>query len=129
MLQPRASSPPSAKNRACTVSTEAMVRKAACGPKRIARIMPPPRWPLDPVPGMVEVDHLRGEDEGPQHAHERRPGALEPVAHDLGAVAHEPCRHSPHGPAHGGGDQRIRHMHRSTSACPEPASAAPFPGL
>jgi hypothetical protein len=55
MLQPRASSPPSAKKDACTVNTEAMTRKAACGPRRIARIIPPPRWPLDPVPGIVKL--------------------------------------------------------------------------
>ena len=55
MLHPSASSPPSAKKSAWTVSTEAMTRKAACGPRRIARIIPPPRCPLDPVPGIVKL--------------------------------------------------------------------------
>ncbi len=55
MLQPSASRPPSAKNSACTMSTEAMTRKAACGPSRIASSKPPPRWPLDPVPGMAKL--------------------------------------------------------------------------
>src|SRR3990172_760039 len=55
MLHPRASSPPSAKNSAWTVRTEAIARKAAWGPRRAARIMPPPRWPLDPVPGIEKL--------------------------------------------------------------------------
>ena len=55
MLQPRASSPPSAKKSAWTVRTEAITRKAACGPRRMARIIPPPRCPLDPVPGIVKL--------------------------------------------------------------------------
>jgi len=55
MLQPRASRPPSAKKRAWTVNTEAMTRKAACGPRRTARIIPPPRCPLEPVPGIVKL--------------------------------------------------------------------------
>jgi hypothetical protein len=32
-----------------------MVRKAAWGPRSIARIIPPPRWPLEPVVGMVKL--------------------------------------------------------------------------
>ena len=55
MLHPSASSPPSAKKSAWTVNTEAMTRKAACGPRRTARIIPPPRCPLDPVPGIVKL--------------------------------------------------------------------------
>ena len=55
MLHPSASSPPSAKKSAWTVRTEAMTRKAACGPRRMARIIPPPRCPLDPVPGIVKL--------------------------------------------------------------------------
>lgn len=54
MLQPRASSPPSAKKSACTARMAAMTRKPAYGPSRTARMRPPPRWPLDPVPGMVK---------------------------------------------------------------------------
>jgi hypothetical protein len=55
MLQPRASKPPSAKKNACTVNTEAMTRNAAYGPRRIVRISPPPRCPLDPVPGIEKL--------------------------------------------------------------------------
>ena len=55
MLQPSASNPPSAKKSACTISTEATTRNAACGPRRIASSRPPPRWPLDPVPGILKL--------------------------------------------------------------------------
>lgn len=55
MLQPSASRPPSAKNRDCTISTEAIARNPAYGPRRIASIMPPPICPLDPVAGMVKL--------------------------------------------------------------------------
>ena len=55
ILQPSASRPPSAKKSAWTVRTEAMTRKAAWGPRRMARIIPPPRCPLEPVPGIVKL--------------------------------------------------------------------------
>ncbi len=55
ILHPKARSPPSAKNRAWTVRMDAMVRKAACGPSRIARIIPPPKCPLEPVPGIEKL--------------------------------------------------------------------------
>ncbi len=55
MLHPSARRPPSAKKSAWTTRTEASVRKAAWGPSRIARIIPPPRWPLEPVAGMLKL--------------------------------------------------------------------------
>ena len=32
----------------------AMTRNPAYGPRRTAKLRPPPRWPLEPVPGMVK---------------------------------------------------------------------------
>ena len=55
MLQPKASSPPSMKNKACTASTEAITTKAACGPSRMANRSPPPMWPLEPVTGIEKL--------------------------------------------------------------------------
>ena len=55
MLQPNASSPPSAKKKAWTVRTEAITRNAAYGPRSAVRINPPPRCPLDPVPGIEKL--------------------------------------------------------------------------
>jgi hypothetical protein len=45
MLQPRASSPPSAKKSACTVRMEAMASRGALGSRRTDSRRPPPRWP------------------------------------------------------------------------------------
>ena len=55
MLAPRASKPPSAKNKACTVSTDAITTSAGQGPSSRASSSPPPRWPLDPVPGIAKL--------------------------------------------------------------------------
>jgi hypothetical protein len=55
MLQPSARSPPSAKKNACTVSTDAITIKAAYGPMSMASIIPPPKCPLEPVPGIVKL--------------------------------------------------------------------------
>ena len=55
MLQPRASSPPSAKNRHWITSTAASASSAGPPPSRADSRMPPPMCPLDPVPGMVKL--------------------------------------------------------------------------
>lgn len=54
-LQPRASRPPSAKNRHWMTSTDASVSSAGAPPSMAASRMPPPMWPEEPVPGMVKL--------------------------------------------------------------------------
>ena len=65
MLAPRASSPPSAKNSAWTARIEAITRKAASGPNRMASISAPPRWPLEPVPGMAKLSICAAKTKAP----------------------------------------------------------------
>ena len=54
MLQPRAKSPPSAKNKHWITNTEAIVKNPASGPNNDANKIPPPICPLEPVPGIVK---------------------------------------------------------------------------
>ena len=55
MLHPSAKSPPSANSRHWISSTPIIVKNAAYGPSSAVSSMPPQRWPLDPVPGMVKL--------------------------------------------------------------------------
>ena len=55
MLVPSASRPPSAKKKAWITSTEEIVRNAAWGPSSSESSSPPPRWPEEPVPGIVKL--------------------------------------------------------------------------
>src|SRR5262245_51747889 len=56
MLAPRASSPPSAKIRHCTMSTAAMARTAPLGPSRTAASVPPRRCPeVPPATGKLII--------------------------------------------------------------------------
>ena len=50
---PKANIPPSAKNRHWIAKMTTMERKPAWGPSSAVSIMPPHRWPEEPVPGMV----------------------------------------------------------------------------
>ena len=55
MLHPSARRPPSANSRHWISSTPIIVKNAAYGPSNAVSIIPPQRWPLEPVPGMVKL--------------------------------------------------------------------------
>ena len=62
--------------------------------------------------GNREVDHLRREDEGAGHSHERREALLRPVREPAGRTRHHGGGRRPERAAHGGGEEGIGHVHR-----------------
>ena len=111
MLQPRASSPPSAKKSAWTVRTEAITRKAACGPRRTARIIPPPRCPLDPVPGIVKLIICAAKMKAPRTPIRGIVRSSICRLQPLRGIPGYRRRSRPQRRPHGGGEQGICHVH------------------
>ena len=119
-LAPSAVKPPSPNRKHWTISTAAMTTAPAHGPSITAASTPPSRCPETPGPDR-EVHHLRGEDEGGHHPHERRRPLAEPPLHRPQAVPQPPGAHDPRDRRHTGNEKAIRNMHRS---CPETQWAA-----
>ena len=110
MLHPRASRPPSPKKRACTAGTETMTGNAAEGPIRIARRSPPPRCPLDPVPGMAKLTIWAAKTNAPStpmRGTRRSSGSFLSARGQAG----EARGGGPHGARHPGRDECVGHVH------------------
>ena len=75
----------------------------------------PPQVAAGAGGGNGEVDHLGREDKRPQNPHQRELAFVHFLFELPGAVDGEPGGGGPHRPAHCGGNQGIRHVHRHIS--------------